>query len=86
MWNWMIVGCFYKVNLSVTDDGYRPRHVGWCLQQKPWVDGESKDIVEVVDDAADQGQAWQSDQDRPENPPTRTASQLNVVKSVRGGP
>jgi hypothetical protein len=43
--------------LPVTDDGDRPRNGLRLLNQNPRIDGESENVVEVVDDEADERDA-----------------------------
>ena len=54
----------------------------WRLYQEPGVDGEGKDVVEVVDDAADESEAADDDEDQPEDLPTRALGEGYVMKSV----
>ena len=52
------------------------------LDQEPWVYGEGEDIVEVVDDASNEGQAADDDEKRPEQLPAGVLCERDVVKSV----
>ncbi len=49
---------------------------------QPRVDPKWKDVVEVVDDAAEQGQAGQDDEHDPEDSPAGTPGQVDVVEAV----
>jgi len=54
----------------------------WWLDQEPWVDSEGEDVVEVVDDAGDEGQAADDDEERPEQLPAGMLCEWDVMKSV----
>ncbi len=52
----------------------------------PGVDGKGEDVVEVVDDADDEGDAGEDEEKCPERSPSGTLSQLQVVKTVGRSP
>ncbi len=53
-------------NLSITDQCCWPRHWLRRLYQESGVDSKGKDVVEVVDDATDEGEAADDDKNQPE--------------------
>ena len=77
---------FIFAYLSITNDCSRPRHRCRSFNEKSRVDSEGKDVVEVVDEADDEGHAAEEDQNVPERFPARTLSQADVVEPVGGGP
>ncbi len=82
---------FHYVNiqiiyLSLAHDQGWPQPGGRGLQHDPGVDGRAEDVVEVVDDAGEEGDHEHGQDESPDATPTPTMREGVMVEPVGGRP